>query len=121
MSFTAIAGSTAPDFAGTVLDAAGAVVDLTGATVMLRIQHARTAEVVDFDLTIDDEELGTVSRAWLPGDLEITPGQWWGQYLVDRGGGDVEIWTTSVDGGRCGDVWGRGGLSFHLCPAIPAA
>jgi hypothetical protein len=116
--FTAIAGSIAPSLQDT-LTVSGAAADLTDATVTLRLQHASTAEVVEFEMDASAGE-GVILRNWESGDLDLTPGTWWGQYIVDRGVSGVEIWPTPSDGQACSDVWGRGGLEFHICRAIPA-
>ena len=117
--FTAIAGSIGP-LLDDVLTQGGAAYDLTAATgVVLRLRHAATDEIVDFVMTIDgDPTTGRVFRVWAAGDLDLTPGVWWGQYRVTSAGG-VEIWPTEA-GGSCNHPLGWHGLEFQICPANPA-
>lgn len=116
--FAAIAGSILPAYSADVQDHEGGVVNLDSATsVVLRIQHGATGEVVDFPLTVDTPSQGSVSRAWVSGDLDIRPGTWWGQWRVADPSG-LQIWP---DPGHCvRHPFGWNGLRIEIWPAIPA-
>lgn len=118
--FSIVRGSISPTLQDTLQAADGSAQDLTGATVVLRLRHRASGETIDFAMSVADAAAGQIELDWQPGDTDITPGVWIGQYRVDYGGGSVEIWPSPSETDECPGAWGLWGLVFEICPALAA-
>lgn len=99
-------GDTLPAISGALKNADGSVVDLTGATVVLKIRRADlTAAAVSRTATVVSASAGTVSYAWVAGDV-ATPGD----YLLE--------WVVTFPSTKVATYPGDGYLMLHVLESL---